>query len=174
MFSPRLILEYGYYSNPIDVICYHGSHNGLRLEDFEDVIWFSNKPIYEHFGRIMERCQVRINNPLIIDAQTEGWDHKLWWQMFDEDYNQIRKPDDETLLRSAPEEIWKYIEQEGMDDEAEWGDIPYLVKNGSIPGLETCDGVFIKNIGETCNCRIVCDDYIIFDPSQYKVIDRIR
>lgn len=144
---------------------YHcGKH--LNQEDFNDVIWFSDKPI-DHFGEA-HRYYVNIENPLVINCQGAGWTDKLWWECCDEDGVANEDPNSERLTNIAPAEIWKYAQEEGSD-ESEYGDIPHMVLNGMFGGKYK--SVILKDIGETPNCSVIVNDYVVFSMDDVMMID---
>lgn len=150
--------------SPIEAIVYHRSFGGLQKENFENELWFSNEvfPDKNH-GDVIQKCRIRMNNPLIVDAQGESWSSPLYHWMYDDNGNQIKQANNPRLLKMAPIEVWKAVEEDDEGD-LEWGSIPWYVKHGYIKG--NYDGIIIKNISETCQGNFYCDDYIIFDYNQ--------
>lgn len=137
----------------------------VNEKDFVDVIWFSSEPI-KHFGE-QHSYILRINNPLIVNADGDGWSDKLWWKCCEPNGNPKVSPDDPKLTSIMPSFLWKIVQE--TNDEIEYGDIPYIIKKMRDKGEVSYDGVILKQISETPANNIIVDDYVVFDPKQVKL-----
>jgi len=152
-------------------IVYRGGSE-LAHEHFSDVIWFSDKPIqyFTHGGRDkMSRYLIQLNNPLIVNVNDE-WCGKLWWYYLDDNGEIIRQSNDPKLTSIMPSQIWDYVME--SEEEYEFGDIPYIVKNMVNSGLVNYDSVILKNIGETPVADVYCTDYVVF--SMDNIIKKLK
>lgn len=139
---------------------YRCGEKELSQEDFEEVLWLSDKPI-DRFGK-MSKYYIDIQKPFVVECGGRGWCDKLWWVCCNEDGSPKMRPDDPKLLKMIPDDsIWKMVQED--TDEYEWGDLPYVVcrKYG-----DKYDSVIIKDIFETEACDIEVTDYCVFSMSQ--------
>lgn len=138
----------------------------VNEKDFVDVVWFSSKPI-KYFGE-QHLYKLIINNPLIVNANGSGWSDKLWWECCDENGNPSISPNDPKLISIMPSFLWKIAQD--SNEEIEYGDIPYIIKNMHDSGKVSYDGVILKQISETPANNVIVDDYVVFNPKQVKLI----
>ena len=55
----------------------------LSEEKFKDVIWFSDKPLGEYFGK-PNNFMISMHKPLIVPTCFDNWTEKLWGYCCDE------------------------------------------------------------------------------------------
>lgn len=134
----------------------------ISSERFQDVIWFSNKPL-ARFGK-PHKYMLKMRNPLIVPPNFSSWSDKLWHYCCDENGNPNKGINDPQLARILPPFIWDIVQK--SDEELEIGDVPYMLASLYREGKTDYDGVIIKNIGETEVGNVVVDDYCVFSPRQ--------
>lgn len=139
----------------------------LSNENFKDVIWFSDKPLGEYFGK-PHKFMISIHKPLIVPPYFTNWCEKLWGYCCDEDGSPNKNPDDPSLTRILPAAVWDIVQK--SNEELEIGDVPSIVAKLVKKGELDYDGVIIREIGETCDGSVDVDDYCVFSMEQVKPI----
>lgn len=139
-------------------------HGGTPLtnDKFEDVAWFSSIPI-KYFGE-SHAYQIKINNPIVINADGHVWTDKLWWECCNQNGEPNIEPTDKRLTDRMPSFLWKLAQD--SSDEIEYGDLPYILKNMYLDDEIPNDGVIIKQMYETPQANILTDVYVIFSMNQ--------
>ena len=136
-------------------------------EKFKDVLWFSDKPLGDYFGK-PNRFMLSMHKPLIVPPYFDTWTEKLWGYCCDEDGRPNKRPDDPSLTEMLPAAVWDVVQK--SDEELEIGDVPKIVAGLVRDGELDYDGVIIREIGETCDGSKIVDDYCVFSPRQVKLV----